>query len=91
MKKTQHSTLSHQFVEVMTEYNRAQADYRDRHKDRLLRQLELTGQNITDQELDNLLEQDNPAVFTQGVSMRYITQRQRVSILSYGRSYVPIM
>ncbi|KAI8434775.1 hypothetical protein MSG28_003290 [Choristoneura fumiferana] len=66
MKKTQHTTLSHQFVEVMTEYNRAQADYRDRHKDRLLRQLELTGQNITDQDLDNLLEQDNPAVFTQG-------------------------
>ncbi|XP_073943766.1 syntaxin-1A-like [Choristoneura fumiferana] len=89
MKKTQHTTLSHQFVEVMTEYNRAQADYRDRHKDRLLRQLELTGQNITDQDLDNLLEQDNPAVFTQGIIMD--TQQAKQTLADIEARHADIM
>lgn len=67
IRKTQHSTLSRKFVEVMTEYNRTQTDYRDRCKNRILRQLEITGRATTDDELEAMLEQDNPAVFTQGV------------------------
>ena len=31
IRKTQHSTLSRKFVEVMTEYNRTQTDYRERY------------------------------------------------------------
>lgn len=53
----------------MTEYNRTQTDYRDRCKNRILRQLEITGRATTDDELEAMLEQDNPAVFTQGVSI----------------------
>lgn len=34
IRKTQHSTLSRKFVEVMTEYNRTQTDYRERCKGR---------------------------------------------------------
>ncbi len=44
IRKTQHSTLSRKFVEVMTEYNRTQTDYRERCKNRIQRQLEITGQ-----------------------------------------------
>ena len=36
IRKTQHSTLSRKFVEVMTEYNRTQTDYRERCKNRLV-------------------------------------------------------
>lgn len=35
IRKTQHSTLSRKFVEVMTEYNRTQTDYRERCKGRI--------------------------------------------------------
>lgn len=42
IKKTQHSTLSRKFVEVMTEYNRTQTDYRERCKGRIQRQLEIS-------------------------------------------------
>ncbi|NWY34618.1 STX1B protein, partial [Pheucticus melanocephalus] len=35
IRKTQHSTLSRKFVEVMTEYNATQSKYRDRCKDRI--------------------------------------------------------
>ncbi|KAK2708925.1 hypothetical protein QYM36_014526, partial [Artemia franciscana] len=66
IRKTQHSTLSRKFVEVMTEYNKTQTDYRERCKARILRQLEITGRQTTDQELEDMLEQGNPSVFTQG-------------------------
>lgn len=39
---SQHSTLSRKFVEVMTEYNATQSKYRDRCKDRIQRQLEIS-------------------------------------------------
>uniref|UniRef100_A0A8C3U9J5 Syntaxin N-terminal domain-containing protein n=55 Tax=Neognathae TaxID=8825 RepID=A0A8C3U9J5_CATUS len=42
IRKTQHSTLSRKFVEVMTEYNATQSKYRDRCKDRIQRQLEIS-------------------------------------------------
>ncbi|KAG8321245.1 Syntaxin-1A [Homalodisca vitripennis] len=66
IRKTQHSTLSRKFVEVMTEYNRTQTDYRERCKGRIQRQLEITGRQTTNEELEEMLEQGNPAVFTQG-------------------------
>merc|ERR1719384_2453322 len=65
IRKTQHSTLSRKFVEVMTEYNRTQTDYRERCKNRIQRQLEITGRTTTDAELEDMLEQGNSAVFTQ--------------------------
>lgn len=104
IRKTQHSTLSRKFVEVMTEYNRTQTDYRERCKGRIQRQLEISkpgsftffffflsfsffpsppttrsgecvrwknwfpaGRTTTNEELEEMLEQGNPAVFTQGV------------------------
>ena len=57
IRKTQHSTLSRKFVEVMTEYNRTQTDYRERCKNRIQRQLEITGRTTTDAELEEMLEQ----------------------------------
>lgn len=69
IKKTQHSTLSRKFVEVMTEYNRTQTDYRERCKGRIQRQLEITGKHTTAEEVEDMLEQGNPAVFTQGIIM----------------------
>jgi hypothetical protein len=46
IRKTQHSTLSRKFVEVMTEYNRTQTDYRERCKGRIQRQLEISKSKV---------------------------------------------
>lgn len=46
IRKTQHSTLSRKFVEVMTEYNRTQTDYRERCKGRIQRQLEISKKTL---------------------------------------------
>ncbi|KAG8037630.1 hypothetical protein G9C98_005841, partial [Cotesia typhae] len=79
IRKTQHSTLSRKFVEVMTEYNRTQTDYRERCKGRIQRQLEITGKTTTNEELEEMLEQGNPAVFTQGIIMETQQAKQTLA------------
>jgi len=79
IRKTQHSTLSRKFVEVMTEYNRTQTDYRERCKGRIQRQLEIQGRGCTNEELENMLEQGNPSVFTQGIMMDTAQAKQTLA------------
>uniref|UniRef100_G3Q0Q7 Syntaxin 3b n=1 Tax=Gasterosteus aculeatus aculeatus TaxID=481459 RepID=G3Q0Q7_GASAC len=67
IRKSQHAVLSRKFVEVMTKYNEAQVDFRERSKGRIKRQLEITGKATTDDELDEMLESGNAAVFTAGI------------------------
>ena len=56
IKKTQHQTTSRRFVEVMTEYNKVQTEYREASKEKIKRQLEITGKAPTDEELEQMLE-----------------------------------
>jgi syntaxin 1A len=67
IRKTQHSMLSQKFVEVMTDYNKTQTDYRERCKARIQRQLEITGRSTTTEEVEEMLESGNPTIFTQGI------------------------
>ncbi|XP_044850356.1 syntaxin-2-like [Mauremys mutica] len=64
IQKTQHSVLSWKLVEVMTEYNKIQTQFPERSKGRIQRQLEITGKNTTDEELEEMLESGNPSIFT---------------------------
>ncbi|KAG7283546.1 hypothetical protein CRUP_026473 [Coryphaenoides rupestris] len=41
IRKSQHAILAKKFVEVMTKYNEAQMDFRDKSKGRIARQLEI--------------------------------------------------
>uniref|UniRef100_A0AAY4BPQ4 Syntaxin-3 n=2 Tax=Denticeps clupeoides TaxID=299321 RepID=A0AAY4BPQ4_9TELE len=67
IRKSQHAVLSRKFVDVMTKYNEAQVDFRERSKGRIQRQLEITGKSTTDDELEEMLESGNAAVFTAGI------------------------
>ncbi|XP_016131962.1 syntaxin-3-like [Sinocyclocheilus grahami] len=67
IRKSQHAVLSRKFVDVMTKYNEAQVDFREKSKGRIQRQLEITGKATTDEELEEMLEGGNAAVFTAGV------------------------
>lgn len=42
IRKSQHAVLSRKFVDVMTKYNEAQVDFRERSKSRIQRQLEIS-------------------------------------------------
>ncbi|XP_062856267.1 syntaxin 3b isoform X3 [Trichomycterus rosablanca] len=67
IRKSQHAILSRKFVDVMTKYNEAQVDFREKSKGRIQRQLEITGRVTTDEELEEMLEGGNAAVFTAGI------------------------
>ncbi|KAM9211165.1 syntaxin-1A isoform 2-T2 [Dugong dugon] len=79
IRKTQHSTLSRKFVEVMSEYNATQSDYRERCKGRIQRQLEITGRTTTSEELEDMLESGNPAIFASGIIMDSSVSKQALS------------
>ncbi|GAB1607951.1 syntaxin-like isoform X1 [Argonauta hians] len=79
IRKTQYSTISRKFVEVMNDYNTTQIDYRDRCKARIKRQMEITGRTTTNEELEDMLESGNPAIFTQGIIMETQQARQTLA------------
>ncbi|NWX42246.1 STX1A protein, partial [Steatornis caripensis] len=68
IRKTQVSVW-HREGEVMSEYNATQTDYRERCKGRIQRQLEITGRTTTSEELEDMLESGNPAIFSSGIIM----------------------
>ncbi|CAG00636.1 unnamed protein product, partial [Tetraodon nigroviridis] len=67
MQRTQHGVLSREFVELMGHCNTIQAQYRERNVERIQRQLKITGTNVTDEELDEMLESGQTDVFTQNI------------------------
>lgn len=67
IRRTQHNTLSRKFVEVMTDYNKIQTDYRERCKGRIQRQLDIAGKQVDSEQLEEMIESNNPAIFTQGI------------------------
>ncbi|KAG8509842.1 Syntaxin-1A [Galemys pyrenaicus] len=85
IRKTQvqawHSTLSRKFVEVMSEYNATQSDYRERCKGRIQRQLEISKLRgtTTSEELEDMLESGNPAIFASGIIMDSSISKQALS------------
>lgn len=67
MRRTQHGVLSREFLELMGHCNTVQAQYRDRNVERIQRQLKITGNNVTDEELESMLESGQTDVFTQNI------------------------
>lgn len=67
IKKTRIQFLSKKFSDIMKEYNLIQANYRDDCKKRIQRQLEITGRDADDDEIEEMLESKNPQIFTQGI------------------------
>ncbi|KAA0725232.1 Syntaxin-4 Renal carcinoma antigen NY-REN-31 [Triplophysa tibetana] len=67
MQRGQHAILSREFLELMGHCNTIQTQYRDRNVERIQRQLKITGNNVTDEELETMLESGQTDVFTQNI------------------------
>lgn len=89
IRTTQHQMLNNKFIEVMTEYQLTQADYRDRCKARIQRQLEITGRHTTDEEMEEMIESGNPAIFTRGIMME--TQQAKQTLAEIEARHSDIM
>lgn len=79
MQRTQHGVLSREFVEQMGHCNTIQAQYRDRNVERIHRQLKITGKDVTDEELDVMLESGQTDVFTQNILIDAKVTRQALN------------
>ena len=74
MKKCQHSTLSRELCDIMSEYDTIQSNYKESCKNRIRRQLQIVNPNmVEDDAFEEMIESDNPAIFTQGI----ITETQQ--------------
>lgn len=89
IRTTQHQMLTRKFIEVMTDYQLTQADYRDRCKARIQRQLEITGRVTTDDEIEEMIESGNPAIFTRGIIME--TQQAKQTLAEIEARHSDIM
>ncbi|CAL1269610.1 unnamed protein product [Larinioides sclopetarius] len=72
MENVQISSLSQKFLDALADYSAAQVSYRERKKKLLKKQLEITGQEVDDEQLEKMLD-ENRAVFTQD----YIVEVER--------------
>lgn len=89
IRTTQHQMLTRRFIDAMTEYQLTQADYRDRCKARIQRQLEITGRVTTDDEIEEMIESGNPAIFTRGIIME--TQQAKQTLAEIEARHSDIM
>ncbi|KAH8854278.1 Syntaxin-1A [Schistosoma japonicum] len=89
IRKTQYSTISRNFIEVMTDYNKAQVAFRDACKNRIKRQMEIAERKISNEELEDMLESGNPAIFTQEIMTD--TQQAKQSLADIEARHQDIM
>lgn len=77
--KVQYQDLAKKFRDVMNDYNQVQVAYRQKCKERIQRQLEITGRSVTEGEVEEMLESGNPAVFTQGIMVETAQAKQSLA------------
>jgi len=78
-EKSQLFVLTQKFRDVMNDYNQVQLGYRQKCKERIQRQLEITGRSLTEGEVEEMLESGNPAVFTQGIMVETAQAKQSLA------------
>lgn len=89
IRLTQHHLLTNRFIEIMTDYQLTQAAYRDKCKATIQRQLEITGRMTTDDEIEEMIESGNPAIFTRGIEIE--TQQAKQSLAEIEARHSDIM
>lgn len=83
IQRNQHSHLTRWFSEVMKNYHQAQISFREKCKAQIQRQLEIVDKITTDDELEDMLQRDNLAIFISNIhsdaqfSSRALTEIER--------------
>lgn len=89
IRQTQLNALSWQFLDIMTDYNKIQTEYKKKCEDRIKKQLKITGQEINDEQLQDMLEMENPAIFTQDIVME--TKKAQETVADINARHADIM
>ncbi|KAM7393096.1 hypothetical protein PAMA_007964 [Pampus argenteus] len=79
IQRNQHSHLTRWFAEVMRGYHKSQISFRDKCKAHIQRQLEIVDKVTTDEELEEMLNCDNLAIFISDINADAQTSCQALS------------
>ncbi|KAM4720521.1 syntaxin-2-like isoform 1-T2 [Anableps anableps] len=83
IQRNQHAHLTRWFSEVMKNYHKIQISFREKCKAQIQRQLEIVDKVTTDDELEDMLQRDNLAIFISNIhsdahfSSRALTEIER--------------
>lgn len=89
IRTTQYRMLFRRFKDVIDDYQLTQADHRDRCKARIKRQLDITGHHKSDDEIEDMIESGNPAIFNSEIIME--TQQAKQSLAEIQARHLDIM
>ncbi|CAH1801773.1 unnamed protein product [Owenia fusiformis] len=83
MRETQCDCLSIELVNIIEKINITEVKYYEQCREKIVRQLDITGQNITHARVTNLLSKQNSQVFTPGISteQQFASNSRRDEIL----------
>jgi len=81
LKKTQISTQSNRFLEVWTEYNTLQVEYRDRAKQDLVKRIKITNNNITQEEIEEKLDKGDISAFSSAIIQETAAAKDQLKAL----------
>lgn len=65
--RTQYACLSNGFRDAMFDYNEAEMSHRENCKAQIMRHMEIVGRDVTDEDLENMIEEGQLSVFTDNV------------------------
>ncbi|XP_028858004.1 syntaxin-11-like [Denticeps clupeoides] len=77
--RTQYACLSNNFRDAMMDYNEAEMSHRDTCKAHIQRQLEIVGQEVTGEEMEEMMEAGRWNVFTENILSEGKTARSALS------------
>ncbi|EDV22652.1 syntaxin 1.2 [Trichoplax adhaerens] len=83
IKKSQCTALSKNYIDVMSEYNMQQIEYKEKCKARLETQLKITQQKVSEEDIDEMLESGGPAprIFTSGLMIDSAEAKRTLSLI----------
>ncbi|XP_051563877.1 syntaxin-19 [Myxocyprinus asiaticus] len=79
IQKAQHAALFHQFQQVMRQYNDSLLSKQDKCKQFIIRQLEVSGREVSEEEVDNMIEQGKWEIFNENIMVDAKITRTQLS------------
>ncbi|KAF7230548.1 syntaxin-11b.1 [Nothobranchius furzeri] len=65
--RTQYACLSNGLRDVMFDYNEAEMNHRENCKAQIMRQMEIVGREVTEEDLDDMIEKGQLSIFTDNI------------------------
>jgi len=67
LKKTQVQTASNRFLDIWTEYNSLQVEFREKVKKELARNIKITNNNLSQDEIEEKIDKGDISIFSSGI------------------------